>query len=117
MVRRKVVEEAERCPTCDKITKHEKKVFFCDYCDGQMSARLDGEELRTTLFKHPSGSMDTTDYYFCSWKCFWAWILENQGIFQRDDFYFFNFPHLMDTNQEMFFKVVQSLTSTARIDE
>ena len=107
MVRIKVITPEERCPTCDRVTKHSVEHYFCDYCNKEMSRTLGERELRSTLFRE--GYSNTTNFYFCSWKCHWDWILENREMFREEDFNFINLPYIKTENQEEFFESLQVL--------
>ena len=105
-MKRDTVEPAKRCDKCNHITEREKYAYFCDQCNKQMSECLSENEIRVSMFLHD----DTTrDFYFCSWGCYFRWLLKAKQRMRNKNFYFLNQPYVHDVDVKNFFKAMKKV--------
>lgn len=81
----KTIKSAQRCKTCNQITKPKQYSTFCDECNKQIDWNSEkGFPFQVTIFQR-EGSVDKD---FCSSKCMFNWLLKNVKKFlkHKDDF-------------------------------
>ena len=82
---RKETKPAERCETCDAITKSREESLACDVC-GKLIAEED-PALRGQILHEDERPSEAPE--FCSWKCTLAFFSKRRG-----DDYFAVLPYL-----------------------
>ena len=90
---RKIVKEAERCPTCNKVTKWEETAVFCDFCQTQIPKEEYALKM-DLFFPNDFSELDyTRDIELCSFACLKKWLEQNKDLLKTT--WFVNLPHLI----------------------
>ena len=69
---RKIVKAGTYCEQCGTQLTGEVYEDFCDICKEKIPSQDEQYPLRASVFHEEFG--DTTDYEFCSWKCFFEFL-------------------------------------------
>lgn len=100
---RKIVKEAEYCPTCKQMTLSPEDDYFCDNCKKRIRRKYPltlTVYMRIELTRTCEPEDDNPSHEFCSWKCVREFL--SNLPYEKEKVWFINLPDISEQKKKGF---------------